>query len=276
MLLQINRQYIFLGLLALLLFGLMVIFLPPAYDWREYFIPATREFISGRSPFDVYGYFNAPWVLIPFIPLILLPEPLGRAILAMATMASYGTIAYRLGAKFPAIVLILISPPVILNIYNGNVDWLVSLGFILPPQFGLFFLVTKPQIGSAVALFWLVETWRLKGFKEVVRVFAPVTIALVFTFVLYGFWPQRYFAFGTLTMNSSLWPYSIPVGLVLIVSSLRKRQLKFAIGASPCLAPYLTFHSWSTALLALSASLPELITAVIGLWILVGIRGFGY
>ena len=276
MTLQFNRQFAFIGILALIVFGSMILFLPPGIDWHGAFIPATKELIAGRSPFDVYGYYNAPWVLIPFIPLIFLPEPLSRAIIAFATLVSYGYTAYRLGAKLPAFALILISPPVMHNVLTGNVDWLVVLGFIMPPQIGLFFLAIKPQIGSAVALFWLVETWRLKGFKEVIKIFAPVTIALIFTFILYGFWPVHFQEFSTFTWNASLWPMSIPVGLALIAASLRKRRIHYAIGASPCLTPYLTLHSWSSALLALAPSLPELAGAVIGLWILIGIRGFGY
>ena len=254
----------------------MIFFLPEGIDWHEVYIPATKEFIAGRSPFNVFSYFNAPWVLIPFIPLVFLPEPISRAILAFAALVSYGYTALRLGAKLPAIALILISPLVLHNLLTGNIDWLVALGFVMQPQFGLFFLAIKPQIGSAVALFWLIETWRSKGIKEVVKVFAPVTIALIITFILYGFWPRQFLEFGSFTANASLWPLSIPVGLALIVASIRKRQMKFAMGASPCLSPYLKFHSWSPALLALSTSLPELAAAVIGLWIVIGIRGFGY
>jgi hypothetical protein len=273
MVLQINRQYIILGILGLILFGLMIIFLPPAYDWHEFYIPATKEFIAGKSPFNSYGFFNAPWLLIPFIPLIFLPEPVSRAILALATLSFYGYTAYRLGAKFPAIVLILISPPVILNVYNGNVDWLVALGFILPPNIGLFFLAIKPQIGSAVALFWLVNAWRTKGAKEALKIFAPVSITLTITFILYGFWPKKFLEFTTFNSNFSLWPFSIPIGLSLIVASLRKKSVNYAIGASPCLSPKVTFQSWSVALLALSNSIPELAAAVLGLWLFVVIRG---
>ncbi len=269
-----KRQYFSLGLLAIVVLGLMVVFLPPGIDWHNVFIPATREFLAGRSPFGVNGFYNAPWVLIPFIPLVILPEQLSRGIIAFATMAGFGFTGSRLGGKLPAIALILISPLVIHNVLTGNVDWMVVVGYTLPPQIGLFFLAIKPQIGSAVALFWLVEAWRNKGFKEVIRVFAPVTIALIITFILYGFWPLHFQESTAFTWNASLWPLSIPVGLALVAASLRKRKINYAMGASPCLTPYLTFHSWSSALLALVQSLPELAAAVIGLWIVIIIQFF--
>ncbi len=271
-----KKQYIILSFLAIALLALMVVFLPPGIDWHNVYLPATKEFLAGRSPFSIYTYFNAPWILIPFIPLVFLPEPLSRAIVAFAILASFGYTAYRLGAKFPAIILILISPPVVHNVLNGNIDGLVLLGIILPPQIGLFFIAIKPQIGSAVALFWLIETWRSKGFKEVARVFAPVVVALSITFVAYGFWPRHFLELSSAEANASLWPLSIPIGLALITAGIRKRQIKFPIAASPFLSPYLKFHSWSTVLLALSGSLPELAAAVAGLWIVIAIRGFSY
>jgi hypothetical protein len=69
--------------------------------------------------------------------------------------------------------------------------------------------------------------------------------------------------------NATLWPMSLPVGLVLIVTAIRKRELKYALGASPCLSPYILLHSWVVVLLAIVSSTAELIAAVIGLWILV-------
>ena len=73
-------------------------------------------------------------------------------------------------------------------------------------------------------------------------------------------------------INASLWPMSLPVGLALSVTALRKSDVRYAIAASPLLSPYLLFHSWSGALFAVLASPAESIAAVVGLWILVIIR----
>src|SRR5690606_38971700 len=72
-----------------------------------------------------------------------------------------------------------------------NIDWLPLVGFVLPPQIGLFFILIKPQMGLAVALFWLVEAWREGGLREVIRVFGPVGAALALSLALYGLWPLR-------------------------------------------------------------------------------------
>ena len=75
--------------------------------------------------------------------------------------------------------------------------------------------------------------------------------------------------------NASLWPMYIPVGLALIVSAIRQRKVEYAMPASPCLSPYVLFHSWSSAVIALAAHKIEMISAVIGLWVLVIIRALG-
>jgi hypothetical protein len=281
-----NLRAVLLILVVLaLVVGAMAVFLPPAVDWQNSIRPAVFELLAGRSPYhldlgiqgswDPYAFFNAPWALLPLIPLALLPVAVGRALLVIITLLSFGYVAHRLGGKPLAIGLLLVSPPVMHELLVGNIDWLAVLGFILPPQIGLFFVSVKPQVGIGVAVFWLVEAWRKGGWREVVRVFWPITAALVLSMIIFGPWPLR---FGTQTgvwWNASLWPMSIPVGLGLLAAALHKRKIEYSIAASPCLSPYLMMHSWVVALLAVTTSLPVTAAAVGGFWILIIIRGFG-
>jgi hypothetical protein len=139
----------------------------------------------------------------------------------------------------------------------------------------LFFLAIKPQIGVAVAVFWMVQAWRKSGLLEVFKVFGPVTATFLLSFIIYGFWPLNYkhaFSWGG---NASLWPLSIPVGLALLVTAIRKHKLTFAISASPLLSPYLLLHSWIGPLIVVSSHTYEMAAAVAGLWIVVALRAFG-
>ena len=65
---------------------------------------------------------------------------------------------------------------------------------------------------------------------------------------------------------------SIPVGLALLVAAVRKRRIEYAMGASPCLSPYVLFHSWSSALVSIVSLEAETVAAVVGLWVVVIIR----
>jgi len=266
-------------LLIALLVTIFSLFLPGAVDWHTYYRPAALLMAAGKSPFDVAGFVNAPWVLLPLLPLIFLPEQVGRAVIAAACLLAVLFTAWKLGAKPFGVLWLLLSPPFMQLIYNGNVDWLVVLGFVFPPQVGLFFILIKPQMGFMLAIFWFIQAWRKNGLREVFRVFAPVTIVLLASFGVYGFWPTRFFNNPALAYghgNSSLWPLSIPIGLVLFYQAVKRQRADFSIAACPFLSPYLTFHSWIGALLAFSSYTVETFLAVAGLWIVTLIRAFGY
>jgi len=269
----IIQALIGIGVLITLSF-LLAPFLPPGIDWSTVFRPAALEMLSLHSPFLIPGFFNPPWAVIALIPFALFPEQVGRVLLIFIGLIVYACIAYKMGGSKWAIAMIVLSPPVLHNMLNGNIDWLALAGLVMPPQLGLFFVSMKPQIGIAVAIFWLVESWRTGGYRETIRVFWPIALVTILSFFLYGLWPLRAQVEVDLWWNASLWPLSLPVGLALLVTALRKRDIFYAMGASPCFAPYILFHSWIIAVYAIIRSTPETIAAVIGLWILVAIRFF--
>lgn len=270
------------GLIGLAVVGLTLVaapYLPVGIDWRLTQRPAALTLLRGASPYDVSPtapYAGAPWGVWVLLPLALLPESIGRAALLFIGLGAFAMTAHRLGARPWVTGAFLLSPPVLHCLLNANDDWMPLLGFVLPPPIGLFFLAVKPQMGSVVALVWLVQAWR-RGGREVVRVFGPVTAALALTFLLYGFWPANAFRVASISQgwNASLWPLSIPVGLGLAVAALRKGETRYAMAASPCLSPYVLFHSWSGALAAVLAQPLEALAVIAGLWVLVIVRAVG-
>jgi hypothetical protein len=277
------RTVIFLALLFVILVAVMAYVLPPGVDWHVSYRPAVYDMLAGRSLYHLENgaaaswvptsFMNPPWALLPLIPIALLPESIGRAVLVLVGLISFAFTAFRLGGRRVAVIILLLSPPVVHGLLVSNMDWMVVLGFILPPQIGLFFVTIKPQMGAGVALFWLIEAWRKQGWRGVLKTFWPVTLVFMLSILVYGPWPLRLGYQISVGWNASLWPYTIPVGLALLVSALRKRKIEYAMAASPCLSPYLMMHSWVTVLLAIVGSLPETAAAVIGFWILIILRG---
>lgn len=250
----------------------IILLLPNGVDWTLTFRPAALVLANGQSPYNspkvLAPYAGAPWGLLPLLPLALLPESAGRAVLFFISLGSFAYTAVRLGAKRLALVAFLLSPPVMHCLLNANLDWMPLLGFILPPQIGLFFLAVKPQVGIAVAFFWLVEAWRTGGIRSVARVFGPVGVVLLVSFLFYGLWPMNVIKVSehTTFWNYSFWPASLPVGIALTIAALRSRNAKFALAASPCFSPHVLLHSWSGVLIAFVNREPELLGAVIGFW----------
>jgi hypothetical protein len=217
----------------------------------------------------------APWALLPIVPLGLLPENIGRGIFFVLGLAGYTFFALRLGANRLTAVLFLFSPPVIHCLYNANIDWIPMVGYVLPPQIGLFFLMIKPQVGLGGILFWLIISWKSGGIKETIRVFAPVTAALLLSFLVYGLWPLGFKDMVTYNWNASLWPLSLPVGLCLLALAFRKKEIRCAIAASPCLSPYVLFHSWAGVMGSILKDKTLSVCAFIGLWAVILIRLLG-
>lgn len=284
----LSQRITLLAILAGVLLTLTIAtssYLPGGVDWQTSLRPAARELLAFRNPYLLGMFYNPPWTLLPYLPFALLPENIGRGCVLFISLISFAYVSYRLGAKPVSMAAFLVSPPVLHSLLNANSDWIPLLGISMPPQIGLFLVVVKPQIGVGVAFFWVVEAWRkgggrirsgyIAGLREVVRVFWPVTIALLLSFAIFGVWPLRYHEVLTEWWNASLWPASIPVGLALLVAALRSRRKEYALAASPCLSPYVLFHSWSGALVALVASQVEFLAAVASLWVLVIIRALG-
>lgn len=264
----ISWQWILVLALLAGLTAVMVDVLPPAVDWQESFRPAALELLAGRSPYSVESYYNAPWTLLPLIPFALLPLELSRALLVVVSLAGFGWTAYRMGARPAVMFLLLASPPVIHCLLNGNVEWMVVPAFVLPPWLGLFLIAIKPQVGFVLAIYWLFEAWREGGLRKVVVTFAPVTVALLLSFLIFGLWPLR-LETRLDTTHYSFWPASLPVGLALLAYAVRKRKINYIYGASPLLAPHALLHSWVGGLYSLINSWPEMLAAVGGLWIVV-------
>jgi hypothetical protein len=247
--------------------------IPVSYDWHT-FRAASLDLVSGRSP---YGgeFYNPPWTLIPLIPLALLPLRIGSSVVSGLAIFSFGYLAYRLGAKPLAWAFILLSPPVLLETQSANVTWLAALGIIMPPQIGLFFVSMKPQVGVGIAVFWLFEAWQRGRWKEVIRIFGPITLVFALSLAIFGLWPLRITEPIALTWNSSLWPQSIPIGLVMLVTAIRREKPGLALASSPFLSPYLSMHTWVVAVLGLLPGNLEAISSVVGIWLWIFVTALG-
>lgn len=231
----------------------------PPLDWLHTYAPAALAVWQGRSPYTVPIFFAAPWATLPLIPFALMPDELGRWCLLISAFGAFAFTAYRLGAKPLPFVFFLLSYPVLADIANGNIEWMAMLGFVLPPQVGLIFVMIKPQVGIGIAIYWLVEAWREGGVTQVAKTFAPVTVLFLLSFALYGFWPLHFQSTLTLAeqiqakdaidYNASLWPFGLLLGLPLLIKSIRHRNDRLSMMSGPFLSPYALIATYAAALL---------------------------
>lgn len=213
-------------------------------DWRLGYRVFALAALGGQSPYSTGNFYNPPWALLPALPLALLPETIGGALWFVLGLVGFAAAGRRLGAGPVSLVAFLLSPFVILNQLNGNIDWMPMLGFTLPPPLGLFLILLKPQMGLGLAVFWAWEAFQRRAF---LRTFGPVALAFALSLALYGAWPLQTGRVLDVAQahNTSLWPWGAPMGLAVLVIALQRRAPRWAIASSPLFSPYLLLHSWA-------------------------------
>jgi hypothetical protein len=225
-----------------------------ARDWIDTFLPAVIALFNGGNVYATI--YNPPWVLFPLIPFALLPY--GRVLMLAVAIVALGMVAYRLRVKPVVMALFVLSPVVYNALAWGNIEWLTLLGLVSVPPISFLLLMLKPQMTICVIAFLLVELWR-KGQRKTLAVSLGTMVgALVLSVMFFGLWFLRLGEYTTFTdsvVNMSFFPYSIPLGVALFVTSLKTRKIQFALAASPMFFAVVTPPVWVVAVLAVS-SLP--------------------
>jgi hypothetical protein len=275
----LSSKKVYQYLIILLSIGLLIIvfiklfpYVPDGKDWVDYFRPAIILMFSGKSPYDIpFNY--PPWALLPLAPLAILPAKVGSTILVIASPIVFSLIVYKLGAKPITVLFFVFSSPIIHSAFNINIDWLPALGLLMPPQFGLIFILIKPQSGIGLAVYWLFDAWQKDRFRGVFRVIWPVSLACLISFAIYGFWPL---SAVKMTMeyavhpyaNASIFPYGIPIGIIILFYTIRNKLPTLSVSSSPLFSPFVTMQSWSSFLLGLINYPAISISASILSWII--------
>ncbi len=237
-------------------------------DWRQTYYPAVRLMLAGQSPYGIATLHNPVWALFPLVPFALLGERAGSIAYLVFSIFTYGFVAYKLRARLIALTAFMVSLPVLYAMGMQNIDTFVLWGYILPPPIGLFLVLTKPQMGVGISIYWGWLAWRQGGWKKLVTTFAPIAAALALSFLFFGNWlVETSENVVVSSWNASLWPWSIPLGLGLVYFAIRYNNEKAAISSSPMLSPYLAAHSWSVALIGLLERDLLMVVASAAVWI---------
>lgn len=260
-----------LGLVAgtLALVTVTAAVLPPGVDWSQTFYPSSQALVRGQSPYGHgFGFFNPPWALVPLLPFAA-DEVVGRAAVFVLALVVICLVVYQVGGSPVSLGLVVISPPVVDSLYTGNLEFLVLAGLLVPPRWGLFLVLVKPQVGAGLAVWWIIEAWRDGGWWGVWDLLWPVGLVGLISIALFGLWPLQLRDPVLAKWNASFWPWSIPAGLALLGWGVWKREPLPALAAAPMLAPHVVFYSWSGAMVALVRR-PEILAVVVaGLWIVI-------
>jgi len=216
----------------------------PNADWFATFDPAARGLFQGRLPYEQQFFMTPPWAILALVPFVMFPPNFARGLGLVAGLGVLIYTAWRLHAPKIAMIALLISPTAIGSFLAGNLDPLVLLGIFLPPLWGLFFLMIKPQVGIGVAIYYLTQTWQRYKWIGIMRTFSPIFLAYIISGFLFPVWINRMISKPSDVWNRSIFPYGIPLGLFFLWLAVKRRNAFFALAAAPFLSPYLTFYTY--------------------------------
>jgi hypothetical protein len=182
--------------------------------------------------------WNPPWIALLFAPLALLPIQIAYVFYVCLSILGFALALHRLGCKPISILTIMLSAVGVIIIGNGNIDWLVLLGVTIPPQYGLFLMVAKPQMTIMLVIILFIKALYQLVHKDPrpFLQFVPITIVTLLTFSL-DLWraPNLKLVGNTL---EHFFPNGIPIGLYLAYHAWKENRTDLALAASPFMVPY--------------------------------------
>jgi hypothetical protein len=271
-----------IALLAFVVLGVLfgTLPMPGGIDWETFYGAARRiwtgEPLYGELVSEHSHFYNPPWMAVILAPLGLLPLNWGQAILSAATFVLIAMVMQLWQAGPIRLALALLSPPMLYTMLHGEIDGLVLAGVLLPREWWALVALTKPQVTIGLLFGIPRKRWRAA---------AVITAAILAGSLLwFGLWPlellrqPRTLIGETWNLWLGLWPFQVPAGIALILMSLKHRDERLLLAASPLLSPYATTSSLLGPWIAASLYLKDWQAAVVwaSWWAAVAYRALGF
>jgi hypothetical protein len=228
-------------------------------DWQNDIGPGIRHL---ETPWQE-GLVLPPYMAVLLSPLGLVSDRLGTALLNTISVLLLALVIKKFNGSQWLTIPLLLSPPGYWLFKNGQTD-IICLSGVLFGGWGVPLLLAKPQVALLVCL----PLFRQKGWKFFIPGIAVVGLSLM----VWPLWILRMKeVVPTQTLveggwNLSLFPYSIPFGLLLLGLAWKFKDFRWGIVASPLLSPYVNMPSYLGALTVLATIKPKIAVAV---WLLI-------
>jgi hypothetical protein len=180
----------------------------------------------------VTGYFNPPWLAWLLSPLGLLTAVDSHVLWIVIILLLTVRCVYALGGGLFGAVLTVTSPGFLFTLVHGQIDVLVLLGLLT----GSWLLILiKPQVAGLAVVYDVIAQRRVDWFAVA---FAAVSLV---AFILFMSRPERAGLVTSATIT--IFPWGVPLGIILFIIALLRRDKWLAVLATFFITPYLSGSS---------------------------------
>jgi hypothetical protein len=225
-------------------------------------------------PPNTIGFLPPPHTAILLYPLTLLPRYFAIFVQMLLLCAVLVAIIQHLPARnrWLTFWVVFLSPFMLDNAIELNIEWLVAVSFLVPPAYSAIFVLTKPQIMLTYPLSF---SW-----KNFVRFIMVSLLVVLGSFLLWGDWITPWLLNREIKGDNQLLINVAPLhimgvvpavvcGLALLAWAWYKRDMVWITVAGLFFVPYIAFYSLIIPFVLIATRRPWLSAVVsVCLWIL--------
>lgn len=201
-------------------------------DWIV-FMDGVGAWLAGLNPYQLSDgkiFVSPPWSLFVFASL----SWADRAVAMLFPSLALLFVAYRLRKPWLIPIVGASLPFLMLTVYS-NIDWLIMIGAVVGGRIGVIFDSIKPQVGLFVIA---AEVGKRKTWRARFWLLLPLVLLALITFPLWRDWIDTVRAMPAVFWNFSLFPYTVPLGVVALYIAIKRGDALWGAAASLCIAPY--------------------------------------
>jgi hypothetical protein len=279
---ELFRSRLKMGLVGagLFIFFVGLLYFSPVvtgFDWTV-LQDAVYRTVTGQEIYQTENaVLNPPWFFLLLSPVGLLPERLGWAVMNALNGLAIVLLSRRYHLSVAHLALLLISPPFLYNLIQGQTDAVILLAVFLPTEYLPLAAVMKPQLVLPLGLkvFHYGKGLWLKSFL--------ISAAILgLSFLIFGFWPPKILETSRLLTDlpvghnvlQSIWPLPIILAVPLVLLGLEQKDERFYLAAAPLLSRYASTGNFIGVLLVAMTKLKwwQALGLVLAWWIVPFIR----
>ena len=243
--------------------------IPAWIDQQTTFLPLAQHFFN---PYAIPSFVSPAWVALTLLPMGLLPLPLATLVQSCFYFALMTFVIFKYKGTFVTALIVFTSFVALDAVIECNIEWLVSIGLLVPPMLSGPFLLSKPQIALGVMLSY--------KRRDLLRALLVILLVFLVSLLIWGVWPlQMWQAVQSHSLGRDFnvapvvllpWPIAVGIGIVLAYFAFKRRDPALSILAWIFFVPYITLYSLLIPFCMIVIRYPRLgLLITVVMWILI-------